>query len=677
MVRRQKGPLVVALLFLVCACAYFNSLFYGFVFDDRSLVVDNPFVKSSKYIGEAFQKGLWEAAYEGDKPNYYRPLQTLSYMLDYMFWRLSPFVYHLTNIVLHLLSGILVFGIIYLLFNNFLIALTSCLLFCVHPMNSSVVAYISGRADLLAGVFILSTFLFFLLAFKSPRNRRLYFPLVFLSSGLALFSRENALVIPLGIILLSFFVKGNIRSKAFFLLLVILSASLYLYFRLILLNIPFTKAALLSPGHFLRPLNFLCSLLLYLSLLVVPVNLYLTHTAVPVISWSDPRLAATLSLFIAGLAIWYIKRHNKVLNFSLTWFLIFIFPVFFIMTGFSKDRICVAENWVYLAAIGFYAMISYLLYTIWLRHKTIAYCLTATLLLTYMAVTISSNSNFRDRVTLASRILRFDPGNKEAHKELADAYLQRKEYANAFTHIEEAIKLAPFDPDMYIIKGAYYEDTGNIRSAIESYEKLLKIEPGSGRANNNLGAVYFNNREFDKARIYLGQAIKLNPSLPEPFLNMAKLCQYDNQTADAVYFYRQAIRLNPDFEEAFINLAKIYLNKRDFNSAIGILNKALDAGHKEEQVLMLLGIANAEHGFDAKADYYFSEVLRLGPKSAEAMFNLGIFYANRGRLNKAIEIWEEGLRKAPDNGIIRENIDKARKSLGEKETAFQNPQKNY
>jgi|GEM_PF-714413 len=664
----SPGPkylLSAALLFLICISTYLNSLSYDFVFDDRSLVVDNPYVKGSRYISAVLQKGLWDHAYEGDKPNYYRPLQTLSYISDYSFWKLNPAGYHLTNILLHFMNGLLVFGLIYLLFSNFFVAFVSSLLFCSHPINSSVVTYISGRADLLSGVFILSTFLLFLLASKSPKSRGLYIALAVLSSLSALFSRENALTMPLGIILLSFFVKGNSRNKAIFLLLALFSVSLYLYFRLIVLHIPFTKAALLSLDNLLRPLNFLYLLLRYVLLLAVPVNLYLTHTAVPIFSFSDPRAAATLILSIGSLAIWYIKRHNKILNFSLAWFSVFVLQVFFVMPGFSKDQLCMAENWVYIAAIGFYVMISYLLHILWSRHKTIAHCLIAAILLTYISVAISSNSNFKDRVALASHILHFDPGNKEAHKELADAYLRNKEYARSLAHIEQAIKLAPFDPDLYIIKGVYYEDTGNINSAVDSYERLLKIHPGSSRANNNLGAIYFNRGELDKARIYFVRAIKLNPSLPEPYLNMAKLCQFTNRQADAVFFYQQAIKLNPDLREAFINLAKIYLNKRDFNSAIAVLNKALNSGHKEEQVLMLLGIANGEQGFDAKADYYFSEALRAGPASEETMFNLGVFYANRSQLNKAIGIWQEALRKSPDNKTIEENIGKAKKALEE------------
>ena len=666
MVPRSKVILIAALLFSVCIFTYFNSLFYDFVFDDRSLIVENPYIKNPKYISEVFQKDLWDFAYEGAKPNYYRPLQTLSYSLDYGVWRLNPFGYHLTNILLHILNGLLVLGVVYLLFNNFFIAAVSCLLFCVHPINSSVVTYISGRADLLAGTFILLTFLFTLLSFKLPKNQKLYFGLAALCSMFAFLSKESALAMPFGIILFLHFISGKRKDKILLLFWVTLSAFLYLYLRLVVLDIPLIKQIYLNMHPLLRLPNFLYLLIAYISLLAMPVNLYLTRTITPILSWLDLRIGLTLIFFIAGVILGYIKRHNKILNFGLIWFLVFVFQAFFVMTGFSQNKLCLAENWIYIAAIGCYVSISYLLYILWLRHKIVAHCLITVMCLTGISITISSSANFKNRISLASHMLRFDFENRQAHQELADAYLENKEYAKALEHLEKSMKLDPLDPDLYLVKGMYYEDTGDIKAAINAYEQLLKLEPKSGRAYNNLGAIYFNKAEFDQARIYLEQAIKLNPLLAEPYLNMAKLCQHNNETAEAVFFYQQVIKLNPDLKESFVNLAKIYLNKRDFKSAIGILNKAQDSGHQGESVLILLGIAYQELGFDSKANDYFSRVLRLDSKSDETMLNLGIFYANRGQINQAKEIWQEGLRNAPENKIIKENIDKANELLQQK-----------
>ncbi len=189
---RAKIILVSIILLLACLCVYVNSLSYNFVFDDTSLIVENPYIKSSKYISQAFHKDLWDFAYEANKPNYYRPLQTLSFMLDYRLWRLRPNGYHLTNIFLHFLNVLLAFGIIYLLFNNFFVAFISSFFFSLHPVNSSTVTYISGRGDLLAGTFILLTSLSTCLALKSTKHRKLYFISAVLFSMLALLSRESA-----------------------------------------------------------------------------------------------------------------------------------------------------------------------------------------------------------------------------------------------------------------------------------------------------------------------------------------------------------------------------------------------------------------------------------------------------------------------------------------------------
>ena len=182
------------------------------------------------------------------------------------------------------------------------------------------------------------------------------------------------------------------------------------------------KQAFLNVNPLLRLLNFLYVLISYVFLLLMPVNLYLTHTTTAILSWLDLRIWLTLLVFMMGVILWYIKRHNKILNFGLIWFFIFVFQAYFVMAGFSRNKICMAENWIYIAAIGLYVILSYLLYILWSRQKPAAYCLVLVMFLTYITITISNNSYFKDRIILASHMLRFDPENKEAHKELASAY---------------------------------------------------------------------------------------------------------------------------------------------------------------------------------------------------------------------------------------------------------------
>lgn len=650
---------IFLILLFVCVFGYHVSLFHPFVFDDLSLVVGNPYIKDFKYTATIFQKGLWDFAYEGDKPHYYRPLQTLSFMGDYKVWQLNPFGYHLTNIVLHFLNGLLVAGIIYVLFDNFFIASASSLFFCAHPVNVSTVAYISGRGDLLAATFILATFLFSLLSFKLPKRQKFYFVSAFLCSIAAFLSRENALIIPFMILFARSFMEERQKKTYLLFLSIVLAASFYLYVRFMVLNIPFTNHVFLRLDPLFKLLNFLHLLIRYVVLLSMPAVLYLTHTAIPILSWSEPGAWITLILCAIAFSAVFIKMKNKIIQFSFWWFLISAAPIFFVMASFSSNKLCMAENWIYLAAIGFYVMISYALYILWLRRKTAAYCLIVAFVLTYVCITLSNSGHFKDRISLAGHMLRYDPENEEAHKELAGAYCEKKEYGKALTHIEEAARLDPLDPDMFILKGTYYEDTGRIDLAVTMYETLLRMQPFSARAHNNLGGIYFNQGKLDKAKAFFERAIELNPLLVEPYLNMARLYQHNQKTEEAAGFYLQAIRYNPGIKEGFVNLARMYLEQKNFNGAIDILNKGLRFGHRGGDVLLALGIAHGALGFDVVAERYFTEALKGEPHSEDIILNLGIFYANRGQLNKAIAMWQKGLQSNPGSKAFKAHIEKA------------------
>ena len=88
-------------------------------------------------------------------------MQVLSYWLDHKVWGLRTFGFHLTNLILHLLNGILIYLILLKLFSDPKVAALASFLFIVHPLHVPVVSYISGRADLLSLLFILlSVFLF-------------------------------------------------------------------------------------------------------------------------------------------------------------------------------------------------------------------------------------------------------------------------------------------------------------------------------------------------------------------------------------------------------------------------------------------------------------------------------------------------------------------------------------
>jgi tetratricopeptide (TPR) repeat protein len=145
---------LVLLIFTVYAPALRND----FVWDDTALILRDPLIRSWQLIPEAFQHFLFIDATPSD---FYRPIQRLTYLLDYAAFVFKPAGYHFTSILCHAGATLALL----LLSNELLrswnvedrkrrwIAFLATLAWAVHPVHTAAVAYVSGRADPLAAIF--------------------------------------------------------------------------------------------------------------------------------------------------------------------------------------------------------------------------------------------------------------------------------------------------------------------------------------------------------------------------------------------------------------------------------------------------------------------------------------------------------------------------------------------
>lgn len=152
---RPRPKLAAALIFVSCWLVYANSLDGQFVFDDTSIILNNPLIRSLSLsnIQHIFGSHYWQAA--AGRGGLYRPLAILSYAWNYAAGGLSPFGYHFVNVLLHSMNAALVFAIVRELFGDFSFAVWSGLLFALHPIRTEAVSYVAGRAESLAALFFL------------------------------------------------------------------------------------------------------------------------------------------------------------------------------------------------------------------------------------------------------------------------------------------------------------------------------------------------------------------------------------------------------------------------------------------------------------------------------------------------------------------------------------------
>src|SRR5438105_4103059 len=183
------------------------------IWDDQYLSHDNPFIKSPLLILETFRHYLFLDSLSA----HYRPVQNISFIVDYFFWNTDSYGFHLTNMLLHAGSGVLLYFLLRQLFTSLCVcrrplsvraralrrmpwishgAFMIALLWAVHPVHSAAVDYISGRADSLAFFFAAAGWILFLKAQSLSRAvpRFAVYSLAATSGLLGLLSREIACV---------------------------------------------------------------------------------------------------------------------------------------------------------------------------------------------------------------------------------------------------------------------------------------------------------------------------------------------------------------------------------------------------------------------------------------------------------------------------------------------------
>ena len=154
---KQRMIICGALVLLIFA-AHAPALRATFVWDDTALVLRDPLIRSWRLIPEGFQHFLFVDA---TPSNFYRPIQRLTYTLEYWAFAFHPAPYHLTNIVLHAVTAIALFIFAFAFLRLYQVderkslgvAAIASLAWALHPLHSGVVDYVAGRADSLAALF--------------------------------------------------------------------------------------------------------------------------------------------------------------------------------------------------------------------------------------------------------------------------------------------------------------------------------------------------------------------------------------------------------------------------------------------------------------------------------------------------------------------------------------------
>ncbi|MDD5505645.1 MAG: tetratricopeptide repeat protein [Candidatus Omnitrophica bacterium] len=647
--------LVFLAICAACFLAYANSLTNPFIWDDEALVVNNPLIRSWSNFGASFTNELYLGT--NSSSNFYRPLQTISYIFDYHFWRLNPLGYHLSNIILQAAVSCLVFLLVFHLLASLPIAAATAVFFAASPLNTEAVTYISGRAEMLMGFFAILSLLLFIRSQKSGAIRPiLFYILSLISFILALLSKEAAIVFPFIICGYIFYLlPERLKERYYFIKRAapFFAVSLiYLISRFLLLESSVSLApALHSRASWFVRLSCLPQIIItYLKLLILPVNLHMSRQ----LAWGESYAGCPLGLIYLGLivvACAYYLRHsakNKFAPFMFFWALVFFIP----QSGIFPINTFIAEHFIYLSSISFFAFLAYILHKV-LRRRLFVLAICG---LSGFYILLSAGRNFEwaNPVVFYRNIIKYSPGSFQAHNNL----------------------------------GLQYELKGLHAQAIEEYKLALEIKPGLIEARANLANLYFKLRRFSEARKEYEFVEKVCPpeKAGEVENNIANIYEAEGRVEQAIQKYKLALKLDPRIKFAHFNLARIYYGRGEHDlaglhileslSEITATAKAADCEvisgflrnsayvDSAEQFYNNLGINFARQGRWEAAVSAFNRCLELNPWFSDYYYNLGLAYLNMGQRLKAKRALSQAISIDPNHIRAKKLInDKSKKPL--------------
>ena len=233
----------------------------------------------------------------------------------------------------------------------------------------------------------------------------------------------------------------------------------------------------------------------------------------------------------------------------------------------------------------------------------------------------------------------------------------------------QVLKIDPNYADAHNNLGVIFQNQMNHEKAKECYEKAIAINPNYADAHNNLGIIYSDLGKNQKAKEYYDKAIVINPDYANAHNNLGNIFQKLGNLQKAKECYEKAIVINPNYVNAHNNLSEIFIKLKDFQKAKGCLEKIIEINPNNADAHNNIGNIFKELGDNKKAIDCYEKAITINPNFAEAHSNLGIIFKTLRDYQKAKDCVEKAIKIDPNYSQAHNNLGIIFKDLGEYEKA--------
>lgn len=641
--------------------AYWPSFQVPFLFDDLPTILENTTLHALRTA--------WLPP-----PNVTtsgRPLLNLSLALNYAWSGERVWSYHVTNLTIHLLAGLALFGLVRRtllqprLAMNWQVAATPlaalvAAIWLLHPLQTESVTYIVQRAESQSGFCYLFTLYAFVRGAAATQSKGWYFLTVIIClAGMA--SKEVMVSAPLMVLLYDWTLVARTWEELW-------RKRRWLYGSLAATWLPLIWLIAGTEGRggsagftteisvWQYALTQCNAVVHYLFLVGWPQTLVFDYGTAVVENMGSVWSQALLLLGLGLGTVIAIKRRS-VWGLAGFWFFAILAPSSSIVPVATQTM---AEHRMYLPLAAPVVIFVLGLYEQFGRRS---FWLGLLIAVIFGGLTLRRNADYQSAVSLWEDTVAKNPGNARAHYNLSIELtaVGRKEEARA--QLEETLRLAPNDTEAHLNLGNALALAGQPAEALRHYEQAVKSQPASPEAQLNLGYALAHANRLAEALDHYYEALRLRPEYAEAHNDLGEALAQAGRLAEAMPHFSAALRIRPNYAEAHNNLAGGLLQNGQTVEAIAHFEQALR--HKPDLVEAHSNLAYAllKTGQRASATWHYREVLRLEPNNGTAQGNLGYIAWQEGRLQEAMIYYEAALRCDPANQSAQSALNELRKKL--------------
>lgn len=500
---------------------YSSALNAPFVLDDYNNIVDNAKIR----ISSLSWQGLRDVAF--NSPAKHRPVANVSFALDYLIHKSNLIGFHITNVLIHYLNGILLFFWARATLNlpamkkrygpSGWTPFVAALLWVINPLHIDSVTYVVQRMNSLAVMFYLLSFLLYIHGRLGGGNkRRLLFAGSLLAGLLSFGCKEMTVVLPVFILLYEAYFFQDLRLKADRRILLGVAAALGVIMAMTWWLLGKHPVDVLMAGYERRPFTLEQRLLteprvvlFYLSLLFFPhpSRLTLLHDFPLSYSLFNPATTLLSLVVIGGLLFFavYYARREPVVSFCIIWY----FGNILIESSFPALEI-IFEHRAYMPSM-MVVFLAVFLVERFVRIRYLQYGALALIIIFSSRWTYSCNAIWADDVLHWRDAAAKFPESPRTLTELGNSLFVRKKYDEALVQYKEAIRIWPQNRIAYNNIGVILAEEGRTNEAIAYYRKALAIDPGAASTHFHLARALTAQGRLEEAYEHCSEAVRLKP----------------------------------------------------------------------------------------------------------------------------------------------------------------------